>query len=492
MTTPVARRHRLPAPLAALAAIVLAGASPAAAQPRRLTLEDALARAREVSAALGVARAGESRADAQIQLARSQRFPQVSFAGSYDRTLASEFSDAFDVVAPPCAPLSVDPSRPIAERVAEIERAAICGALGPAFNFGDLPFGQRNIYRATVSFSQALFTGGRLDAERAQAEIGRRVASLATDAADAALMLDVTRAYFDAALADRLVDIAEAGERQLDAAFQQARLAVDAGRQPEFEALRAEVARDNQRPIVIRRRADRDLAYLRLRLLLELPAGDPIVLDGDLESDALPPPAPFAAALEAVRETGPGERSGVRQAAAVVQIREAGLVAAQAERKPTVSLLSSFGKVGYPSDGFLPGTSDFRTNWTLGASVSMPIFTGFRLKASELAARADLAEAEEQLEQAREAAALDTATAAQDLTAAEAVWRASSSTIQQAARAYEIAELRYREGISTQLELQDSRLALQQAQASRAMAARDLQVARTRLALLPALPLGGR
>ena len=43
--------------------------------------------------------------------------------------------------------------------------------------------------------------------------------------------------------------------------------------------------------------------------------------------------------------------------------------------------------------------------------------------------------------------------------------------------------------MSTQLELSDSRLLLQQAEANRALAARDLQVARARVALLPELPL---
>ncbi len=51
--------------------------------------------------------------------------------------------------------------------------------------------------------------------------------------------------------------------------------------------------------------------------------------------------------------------------------------------------------------------------------------------------------------------------------------------------------MRYREGISTQLELTESRILLQQAQANRAFAARNLQVARVRLALLHDLPLGG-
>jgi len=51
--------------------------------------------------------------------------------------------------------------------------------------------------------------------------------------------------------------------------------------------------------------------------------------------------------------------------------------------------------------------------------------------------------------------------------------------------------VRFREGISTQIELSESRVQWQQAQANRARAARDLQVARVRLTLLRDLPVGG-
>ena len=90
----------------------------------------------------------------------------------------------------------------------------------------------------------------------------------------------------------------------------------------------------------------------------------------------------------------------------------------------------------------------------------------------------------------RRRAALDTRSALAALRAAEATYNASAGTSQQATRAYQIADVRYREGISTQLELNDSRLMLEQAEANRAQAARDLQIARVRMALLPALPLG--
>jgi hypothetical protein len=121
----------------------------------------------------------------------------------------------------------------------------------------------------------------------------------------------------------------------------------------------------------------------------------------------------------------------------------------------------------------------------------MPIFTGGRLRADEAAARAGVVESEARLKLTKELSALDNDSVRLQLLAAHANWQASGATIEQAARAYEIADLRYREGLSTQLELSDARLLLARAQVTRAVAARDLQVQRVQFALLPELPLGG-
>jgi outer membrane protein TolC len=459
------------------------------AQTRTITLEEAIRLAEEKSESVAMARAGEVRADADLQRVRSQRLPQISGNAGYDRTLASEFSAVQDSLPVPCPSLSVDASRPVTDRVAEIERALQCGGIGAGLNFSELPFGQRNIYRYNVSLGQTLYSSGRIPAQLTQAELGIQAAAMNTDATRAVVALDVTRAFYDAALADRLVAIARLGLDQATAAYEQARLSFEAGRAPEFDVLRAQVARDNQRPIIIRRQSERELAYLRLRQLLDLPAGVDVRLDVDLEAGDLRPPAPFVEALERAA-TAP--HISVRQAETAVRIREAGVTFARAERRPNINLTSSFGQVGYPSSGAFPAFGDFRTNWTLGASVQVPIFTGFRLRANEGSARADLTEAEARLQQSRELAELDAASARQELTAAEAVWQASEGTVQQAERAYEIASLRYREGVSTQLELSDSRLALLIVQANRAQAARDVQVARARVALLPNLPVGTR
>jgi outer membrane protein TolC len=177
----------------------------------------------------------------------------------------------------------------------------------------------------------------------------------------------------------------------------------------------------------------------------------------------------------------------VSEATAAVRLREATVQLTEAQRMPSLTLNSTYTRLAYPT-GFLPAFD--RTNWSVGASVTLPILTGGRQRGDEVVARAELEQAQAQLQQVRELAAVDTRSAWAELLAARAAWEASSGTVQQAGRAYEIADVRYLAGVSTQLELSDSRLLLQQAEANRAQAARDLQVARARVALLPDLPIG--
>lgn len=444
-----------------LAAVFVCVAASAAAQtPLVLTLEDALARAEAHSEALAITAAGEARARADLKRTNSQKYPQLGFQGGYDRTLASEFSGIFD------------------------------SGSGGDSDFSDLPFGQANAWRFTISGSQLLYTAGRVGMQRDQATTGIRAAELTTAAMRAQVRLDVTRAFYDAALSERLLTIAQSGYDQAHAAWEQTRLAYDAGRLPEFEVLRAQVQRDNQRPVVIRARANRDNALLRLRQLLEVPAETPLTLAVDLDAADLAAPAPFADALTAVQQqVDLASRTTLAQAELVVRLRQLGIDIVRSAKRPTVSAVTTYSATNYPKKVY-PDLNRIRNNWTVGAQVTMPIFAGFRIPAEEAAAKADLTEAEARLKQARELAALQRATALQDLEAARAAWEATAGTIAQAARAYEIAELRFREGLSTQLELSDSRLALQSAQANRAQAARDLQLARVRVALLPDLPIG--
>lgn len=243
---------------ASILALALTAGSAIAQEPQApavpsgpLTLEQVLEMAQSRSEAIGIARIGVQRAEGEQIRARSGRFPRLSASASYDRALASEFSGVFrgSSSGPPCEAFTLNPAAALNDRVAEIERAIDCGAVGSSFFGGggddvDLPFGRKNTWRLDLVFSQAVYSGGRLRAQSDIAAAGRESAGLARIGTRAQLLFDVTQAFYDVALSERLIQIAEATVAQADATVRQVQASFEAGAQPEFELLRARVARD--------------------------------------------------------------------------------------------------------------------------------------------------------------------------------------------------------------------------------------------------------
>jgi outer membrane protein len=500
----------------AVLAAAFAFATPAAAQSRAsstqpvtISLDDAIRAAEQKSEAIAIANAGIMRAQGTQMAARSARLPQVSGSLSYQRTLQSQFQEISKKFAPPDSG----------------------GAPGDSSG-GDLAssplariFASENTVLLGLTLNQTLFSGGRITAQNRAAQAGERAARIGLTAAQAQLRLDVASAYYDAVLADRMVAIAESSLVQSERTFRQASLARQVGNVAEFDLLRARVARDNLRPQVIQVRTQRDVAYLRLKQLINLPLDQQLRLTSSIQEglpQAIPAAlrtaeasgarmvpasrilddaesildldrssAPAVDSILAVVDTSVDARSTVRQARENVEAQEQMLRAARGARLPSIGITSSYQRYNYPlSPGDVSWNNSF-PNWTVGVGLSVPIFTGGRIRADQMIAEANLMEARERHEQAREYAALDARLAVAELDQQEAAYLASLGTDEQAARAYRIAEIRYSEGISTQVELSEARILLNQAAANRALAARNLQVARVKLALLKALPLGG-
>jgi outer membrane protein TolC len=468
-----------------------------------LSLADAVHAAQRASPVLSIARNAITRAQGQQYQARSGLFPQLNGSANYTRTLQSQFQAALNsgassdtsthVAAPPapCNQYILDASAPIATRLAGLEQYAQCSsANGGGFggiNFSQIGFGSPNSYTLALSASQNLFTGGRLTGQIQTAAAGRRSAQIEMNAQSAQLILDVTQTYYTAALSDRLLQIAQSSLQQAEDQLKQTQLQQRVGKASEFDLLRATVSRDNQRPIVIQRQSDRQIAYLRLAQLLHLPLEQSLHLTTSIEdSTAVPPGVQLANAISP--DTAASRRAPVREAAENVKAQQGQLQIARSGWFPSLVLSSAYSRVAYPSGG-IPAWGNFYPNWTVALAASLPIFNGGRVHGDMMVAEANLRDAHDRLRQARDNSALDTRAAINALQQAEATLGANQGTAEQAQRAYEIAQVRYREGISTQLELNDARNQLAQALTNRAQAARDVLVARVRLALLPDLPL---
>jgi len=478
-------------------------ASTAASAARPLSLDDALKLAAAQSEVLDIARAGIGRAEGQQRQARSAYYPQVNTSLLYNRTLRSQFSALAGggsttpaTTQALCAPV-IPAGATDAERNAALAQATTCPAAA-GLDFSKVGFGAQNQYTLGLGVTQNVFTGGRIAGQVAAANATRSSADIEVTAQRAQLALDVTQAYFDAVLADRLVDIADSTLAQTEELLRQTTLSKRVGNTSEFELLRATVTRDNQRPVVIQRRGARDVAYLRLRQLLNIPLEQPLALTTPIDepatvsrviaADATGRPVSDSLAGIPTADTTTGRRAPVRESAEAVRAQEGLLKVAKADRLPSFSLNTNYQRLYFPST-FLPTLSQYSENWTVGGSIAFSLFNGGRVGGQVEVAQANLDEARARLRQTQELAALDTRVAINQLTAAEASFAASRGTADQARRAYSIDQLRFREGISTQTDLAQSRILLEQAVANQAQSARDLAVARARVALIRDLPI---
>ena len=456
------------------APIVLAQAASA---QQTLSLADALKMAERKNEGVAIAAAGVQRAIGQQTQVDAQRKPQVAGTVGYQRALQNQFAS-------------------ITERFSNPSDSSGGGGGG----FTDSPIAR--IFAApttavfTLNATQNLYSAGRIPAARAGARAGRSAAEIAYTAARSQAALEVAQAYFDAVASDRFVAIAESSLVLVDRTLAQVTLAREVGTAAEFDLLRATVARDNQRPVVIRAEGARTAAYLRLKQLLDLPLSAPLTLTTPIRDDAGARANPIGSLTLAddrtiVPDTSVAARAPVRQAEAVVRAQESALQAAKLARLPALQLSSVYQRFAYPPDGtFLPSALDlYFPNWNVSLGLSVPVLSGGRLRGERMVAEANLSEAQQRLQQSREGAALDALLALNQFAQAEAAYLASVGTDAQAAKAYQIAEVRFKEGVSTTLELTEVRVQLEQARLQRVNAARDLEVARLRLALLKDLPL---
>jgi outer membrane protein TolC len=439
-----------------------------------LSLADALRLAGQKSEVVRIAEAGVTRARGQQRQASSQLYPQLTGVASYQRALESQFQAISERFAPDT------------------------GSSGGGIEDSPLAaiFAAPSTFLLQLNFTQNIYTAGRIGAARAGANAARRAADIGLTASQAQTALDAAQAYFDAVAADRMLAIAESSLVLTERSLTQTELARQLGTAAEFDLLRARVTRDNQRPLVIQARGSRTTAFLRLKQLLDLPLSAPLALTTPIRDDS----AVVADAMGAITladsrslvpDTSVEARSAVRQAEAQRDAQRSALRAARLARLPSVQLSSTYQRFAYPPEGtFLPSAIDlYFPNWTVSLGLSFPILTGGQLSGERLVAEANAIEAEERLNQARESAALDAQLAVSQLEQAQARYLASAGTDAQAEQAYRIAEVRFAEGISTQLELTETRVQLEQARLQRVTAARDLEIAKLRLALLKDLPL---
>ncbi len=269
------------------------------------------------------------------------------------------------------------------------------------------------------------------------------------------------------------------------------------GVRPVLERLNAEVDLANAETGVVQAEAQAGVAVDQLLLTLGLPVGARIDLEGDL---APPEPGLFqTTGLAAAAERALDLRPDVQQASLAVRLNEVQKSITKAALYPS---LSAFVNASY--NGSIPDDRSFLTTpdptdpftfesgstsafsdayWqpalSVGLRMNWQLFDGFqtnrRIQQNQIA----IDQAEIQLEQVRNAARLEVASAIRQLESAERRLQAQAQTVQTAETAFTFASARLEEGVASQVDVRVASQNLDVARLNQLQAVYDALVARS-------------
>lgn len=278
------------------------------------------------------------------------------------------------------------------------------------------------------------------------------------------LRLDVRTAYLDAVLAEHLHQIAIDSREVADEHLQQVESFYQAGTTSEFDLLRARVDRENREPAVVQAENAAEIAILRLKRLINIPANQPIQLTTEFE------PAATVEVREEELVRFVGQRPALQAADDMIAMRERGVMAAKGQRFPSIRLLGNMGFQAFPDNPVPPGLSSWREDWSVSLAVSWDPFDGFRRRGLIGEAQAQLRQAHVEEAQLKEGLDLQLAASMAEYRRSQSQLRVTEETVALAERTLELADVRFASGLSTQLEVSDAALLLDQARVNHVQA----------------------
>ena len=293
---------------------------------------------------------------------------------------------------------------------------------------------------ARVSVTQSIYNGELRAQYRAQKSAEQASAFNIKDSRDV-VVFAVGTAYVQVVASAARVETAKAqlaSARELD---EQTANRVRSEVSPEIDSLRAQVERQSAEQRLTNALNQWEKDKLTLARITGLAADQKFTVTDPLAYHALPGTTSESAAEEALRS-----RADLASAEAGVRAAESTLRAQKAQRLPVVSFNADYGGGGV-------NVGNFNQVYTVSGNVSMPIYTGGRIRADIEQAQADLARREAEYEDLKGRVAYDVRVAWLDASASDSSVKVAERNKALAERALTQSQDRYTNGVTNYLEV---------------------------------------
>ena len=323
-----------------------------------------------------------------------------------------------------------------------------------------------NTWGISLNVRQALYKGGGISAALKAQDLTRESVRLFLETTIMDAMLEVTTRYYSTLLARDQISVEEQNVALLEEVLEDAKNRLKAGSVSDFEVLRAEVLLANAQPALIRRRSAFRVAIDQLRQsigygnyrrdsanLEKIP-----VFLGELDYS----PASFD--LTDSLNDAWDNRSELERLRLIQEARDAGLEIAQADFRPSVDLIGSYGK---RKSNFSESFDDGPEGWAVGVVATWDIFDGSRRMGRVRQAKSQLEQARIDRESLRLTIEVEVRQAISEHQEAVELVKAAVKVVEQAEEALRLADSRYEAGAINQLDVLETRVALTDSRTNR-------------------------
>ena len=520
----------LPVPAAAQSAAPPAGPSASAAEPLTLTLEVAVRRALENNHDLRLAQLDTRDADAQVREAWGNLYPSLDLTGSYTRNVVtanpfagSDITNFFGgggetewLAFNERRRLDADPGTgPIGyDQFVQRQRDSIAAAGISLGGGGGNPFGVDNEFSGGLQLTQTLYSKQAFASVRGSQQF-KDVSRHARDRQVQVTTNQVVTAFYEALLARQRERVRRQRVDRAQQSLKEVSLQVNRGVVPKAQRLGAEVELANARTQMIEARNAADLARDNLKRSIGLSPERPVELEGSLEDqqdDGLQQISLETLSMSRAVDQAIENRPDLQRARLNVELRTIQKEASRAEFFPRVEAVANFRYSGRvpdnrtrvqttnpqnPTDPFYFREVErgfFNDNFwnpslSVGLQLTWNIFNGFQSSSRLQQAEIQRRRAQTQLEQLRQAVAVEVRRAVRDLENARERIGAQETNVRRAELNYEHVSKRVAEGVASPVELREASDQLDQSRLNYLQAVYDYVVARSNLETALGRPL---
>lgn len=318
--------------------------------------------------------------------------------------------------------------------------------------FGDITMGDVDNYTVGLQVTQPIFAGGSIMANLRAGRLFSLLTDQTVRSAVQDLIYSASHAYYDVLLNQHLVQISEDTVRSAQSHLESVKQKRQGGVASDFDVLRAEVELSNFQAELIQNKNAINVAKANLLKVMGVSQDSDVTLSSELVY------APFKVTMEQAVETAYRSRPDLFSREFDIKYQKELLKINQSRYWPVVS--GYYDRTWSKPDPHNMMLIEWGRAWDAGIMATLPIFDGFAREGDIVQQKARLKQAQIDLVDAEETALFELTKAQLSIVDAEEFVDSQRLNLTRAQEGLRLAEVGYREGTNTQVEMIDAQAAL--------------------------------